>query len=155
MAAAHQKADKSSCSTTRHLSTIETIPTEIIQQVAAYLLREDHDDVDTNRWDADSKVRIAPDGICQLRGASKTLRAKTEHLFPRCLTVKKAIFDMIGLTSFYALSMSTIYAPQVQSVVFVAPRDESRIARNKVLQGNQYLHKVVRVTTCMLRLPSE
>jgi hypothetical protein len=155
MAAAHQKADKSSCSATRHLSMIETIPTEIIQQVAPYLLHEDHDDVGTNRWDADSKVHIAPDGICQLRAASKTLRAKTEHLFPRCLTVKKVIFDMIGLTSLYALSISTIYAPQVQSVVFVAPRDESRTARSKVLKGNQYLHKVIRATACMLRLPSE
>jgi hypothetical protein len=49
MAVAYRETTDPSHSVDRHLSTFEMISTEIIQQVASYPIREDHDDVDTNR----------------------------------------------------------------------------------------------------------
>jgi hypothetical protein len=100
-------------------------------------------------------VRIAPDGICQRRATSRTLRAKTEHLFPRCLAVKKFIFDMIGMMSLYGLSLSDNYASKVQTLVFVAPMDESRYEARKILKGTLELHEVVRATARILGLRSQ
>jgi hypothetical protein len=100
-------------------------------------------------------VRTEPDGICQLRATSRTLRAKTEHLFSRCLAIKKVIFDMIGMISLYDLLLSDTYASKDQTLVFVAPMDESRYEASKILEGTQELHKVIQAMAYMLRPRSQ
>jgi hypothetical protein len=151
MSTAHHGGEGSSGSTDSHLPTLEALPTEIIQQVASYLVREDHD-IDANRWDAKSKVRIAPVGICQLRAASKTLWAKTEHVFPRCLAVKVVAFDMLSLVKLFDLAMSESYASRVQSLVFVASRDKSNDGIHKILMVPHNLHNGAVATARSMRL---
>jgi hypothetical protein len=154
MSTAHHDGEGSSGSTDSHIPTLEALPTEIIQQVASYLIREDHD-IDANRWDVNLKMRIAPVGICQLRAASKTLRSKTQHVFPRCLAVKVVAFDMLSLVKLFDLAMSESYASRVQSLVFVAPRDKSNDGIQKILMVNHNLHNGAVATASSMRLPCQ
>jgi hypothetical protein len=95
------------------LSAIEKLPTEVIQHVASCLIYEDLD-LATNEliWYSDDKQRYASDGICELRSSSKTLRAKTRHVFSQCFEVIVVTFRLYTLTRLVQLSQSP-YSPLV------------------------------------------
>jgi hypothetical protein len=62
---------------------------------------------------------------------------------------------MIGMISLYDLLLSDTYASKDQTLVFVAPMDESRYEASKILEGTQELHKVIQAMAYMLRPRSQ
>lgn len=99
----------------RTLSRFESTPTEIVQQVAAYLFRE-----------SKYHTRMSEsDGLIELRATSRAMRAKIEHVFKQLFNTKILIFDLYTLSKLVELSRSAAYSPIVKTLVFVPPPDTS------------------------------
>jgi hypothetical protein len=99
------------------VSAIERLPTEIVQHVAAYLICTEHS---MNLAYCSENCTIdTSDGVCELRATSRTLRAKTGHVFAQCFQVKDVTFHLYTLKKLVQLSQCSAYAPLVQSLVFI------------------------------------
>jgi hypothetical protein len=96
-----------------------------------------------------------PDGICELRATSKTLRAKSEHCFTRCLAVNVVVFNLLSLMKLFTLAISKSYASQVQTLVFVAPRVGYQYTSCKLQKYTGFFQKVALNSASMLGLPTK
>ena len=118
----------------RALSMFENLPTEIIQQMANYLARRD-DAMHYKTWDGSHEHRFAGLGLRNLRETWQTMRAKSEHIFAKCMAVKIVVFDRTCLRSLVILSAS-VYSGHVKDIVFTATYDrKDRKSADDVDQG--------------------
>lgn len=91
------------------LSRIESLPTELIEHIASYLV------------DGESNVALDQSSrysLCALRATSKTLKEKIDHTFRGCLFGKIVHFDVCDLDSLLLLALSKSYLSSVRILVF-------------------------------------
>jgi hypothetical protein len=84
------------CASTRRTSFHEQLPTELVQDIAEYLIEPDWL-LEYNYLDEDADLRCTARGLLELRATSTVLKAKTEHVFEHRLTVRWS--DSIGILS--------------------------------------------------------
>jgi hypothetical protein len=108
--------------TPRTLSRIENLPTELVQQIARYLIRPDYYR-DHNDPHLDTRFKYISDGLLELRTTSAILKSKTEHVFRRLFTVKVVAFDRYSLFNLVKLSRSPTCSPLLRDLVFLDPWD--------------------------------
>ncbi|KAH7074573.1 hypothetical protein BKA63DRAFT_414172 [Paraphoma chrysanthemicola] len=108
----------SGTSTRRMLSGIECLPTEVVQQIASYLI------IDIPRLDKAERPPneprlFHPGKLAALRAASRVLRVRIEYTFKQCFAVKVVPFYKYSLHRLYQLSLCPVYATLVQELSFV------------------------------------
>jgi hypothetical protein len=104
------------------LSSFERLPTEIVQQIATDLLRSyqghPRDTIFVNDAGASSF-----NGLLELRATSKTILAKTEHVFSRSFETTVVGYEAKSLLRLWDLSVNETLCLRVRSLVFVRTPD--------------------------------
>jgi hypothetical protein len=113
---------------TNRFPAIEALPTELLQQIAEDFIYTCHRKADPTTLTYEF---IYPNGICQLRASSKTLRANSERAFARCFRLKSVRFNGTGLSRFVELSLSDKYALLLRIIIFHPAADSHTIATAK------------------------
>ncbi|KAH7087532.1 hypothetical protein FB567DRAFT_443119 [Paraphoma chrysanthemicola] len=108
----------SGTSTRRPLSGIERLPTEVVQQLASYLIIE-IPSLDRSERRPNEPRLFRPGKLATLRAASRVLRAKIEYIFKQCFAVKLVPFHKYSLHRLYQLSLCPAYATLVRELSFV------------------------------------
>jgi len=118
----HSAAAMAETVTSRTLSHIESLPTEIAQHVASYLLREQHYAIH-HKWGWRNKRSHTSNGLSELRATSRTMQAKVEHIFKDLFTIKFLTFHRYTLKRLVQLAQSPTYSPLVKVLIFVPMED--------------------------------
>jgi hypothetical protein len=100
------------------LSHIERLPTELVQHIATSLLRSykgyPRDTIFVNDAGASNF-----NGLLELRATSKTILAKTEHIFNLTFETTIVGYEAKSLLRLWDLSVNETLCPRVRSLVFV------------------------------------
>ncbi|EAT88064.1 hypothetical protein SNOG_04304 [Parastagonospora nodorum SN15] len=102
------------------LSTIERLPTELLQHIASYLLR---------RYPTFEEDLMLPEftscpgffGLMEFRETSRTIRSKTEFTFNACFETHALSFTDGSILSLLEMSNHEGIRSRMSSVTFVAP----------------------------------
>ncbi|EAT83462.2 hypothetical protein SNOG_09270 [Parastagonospora nodorum SN15] len=113
---------------TNRLPAIEALPTDLLQQISEDLIYTCHRKADPTTLTYEF---IYPNGICQLRASSKTLRANSERAFARCFRLTSVQFNGTGLSRLVELSLSDKYASLLRIIIFHPAADSQTIATAK------------------------
>ncbi|KAH4296171.1 hypothetical protein HBH64_088300 [Parastagonospora nodorum] len=113
---------------TNRLPAIEALPTDLLQQISEDLIYTCHRKADPKTLTYEF---IYPNGICQLRASSKTLRANSERAFARCFRLTSVQFNGTGLSRLVELSLSDKYASLLRIIIFHPAADSQTIATAK------------------------
>jgi len=100
------------------LSHIEQLPAELVQDIAAYLVRGYQGDPRDNTYVREAGASSF-DGLLELRATSRTILAKTEHVFNGSFETAVIGYEAKSLLRLWKLSTNSTLCPRVRSLVFV------------------------------------
>ncbi|KAH7076704.1 hypothetical protein BKA63DRAFT_490007 [Paraphoma chrysanthemicola] len=95
------------------LSALENLPTEVLQQLAQYCICGNNSQGEFSHHD----------GLLEFRAVSRTIRAKTDHVFVRSFNLHAVRFSKKGIVGLFELSNCEPLMSQIQTLVFRAPKD--------------------------------
>lgn len=95
------------------LSALENLPTEVLQQLAQYCICGNNSQGEFSHYD----------GLLEFRAVSRTIRAKTDHVFVRSFNLHAVRFSKKGIVGLFELSNCEPLMSQIQTLVFRAPKD--------------------------------
>ncbi|KAF1953145.1 heme oxygenase-like protein [Byssothecium circinans] len=110
------------------LSTLEGMPTEIIENVASFLVESDLEGVyEAYRDDMGSNADVRKFcGLLELRLTSKTLRSKVDFVWLHAFGVQPVPFTKASLLALCELSSHKNIAPRIHGLIFTRPIPKRR-----------------------------
>jgi hypothetical protein len=106
---------------TRAFSTIETLPTELVEQIASYLIDDYKPPREDDEISADFGHCVAFRGILEFRQTSRAIQQKTGLLFARCFETHIVRFTDPGILRLLDLVTCERIGFRIRSLIFVAP----------------------------------
>ncbi|KAF1915541.1 hypothetical protein BDU57DRAFT_549177 [Ampelomyces quisqualis] len=100
---------------TQPRSRIETLPTQLVEHNGPYII---HD-------------KVGRYSIGALRVASKNAKARTDHTFRFCFTVKFVYFDMYSWIQLLLTSFSDTYSTSLRGLVFAEDARSTMLSHPK------------------------
>jgi hypothetical protein len=106
---------------TRAISTIETLPTELVEQIASYLIDDYKPLREEDETCADFGHCMALSGLLEFRQTSRAIQEKTGLLFARCFETHIVTFTDPGISRLLDVVTCEHIGLRVRSLIFVAP----------------------------------
>lgn len=109
--------DKSHCCVTETLSTIEKLATEIIQEIAEYLVIKNKP---YEVFGSKEQLSMASEGLLELRSTSRTMCAKVDYVFHQCFHEHRVQYCPDGLLRLLKISSHEKLASRIKLLNFVS-----------------------------------
>jgi hypothetical protein len=114
-------AQKLALNGTRALSAIEMLPTELVEQIASYLIDDYKPPREDDEISADFGPCVAFGGLLEFRQTSRLIQQKTGLLFARCFETHIVKFTDPGILRLLDLVTCERIGFRIRSLIFVAP----------------------------------
>jgi hypothetical protein len=105
----------------RALSTIETLPTELVEQIASYLICNYKPPREDDKISVDFGGCVELSSLARFRQTSRSIHQKTGLLFARCFETHVVTFTNSGILGLLEMATCEYIRFRVRFLIFMAP----------------------------------
>jgi hypothetical protein len=105
----------------RALSMIETLPTELVEQIASYLIHDYKPPREDDEMSVDFGGCVELSSLAKFRQTSQSIHQKTDLLFARCFETHVVTFTNSGILRLLEMATCEYIRSRVRFLIFMAP----------------------------------